>query len=211
VFIPGLIRSDVAFITQVIATVRPWRQYVRSVHRLYDMERKAKNLQMQDGEAPLAPAVMSPAIEWWVENFSLFSDIVTRRYPFVMVAYDSVVESPERTLRHVFEWLGEGDVDAAIREVEPALRTQEARSSEPPNPDELALEPEVVEVFDTLYDVVRHRRAIDQAFVDRLNAANELLAERIDGEVKRVAHARRERQRRLQEARLDGAEEKPAS
>ncbi|MBW1907472.1 MAG: hypothetical protein JRJ24_19670, partial [Deltaproteobacteria bacterium] len=34
VFVPGLIRTDCAFIDKVVATVRPWRQYVRSVNRL---------------------------------------------------------------------------------------------------------------------------------------------------------------------------------
>ena len=40
VFIPGLIRSDRAFIGKAIATIRPWRQYVRSVTRLYEMEQE---------------------------------------------------------------------------------------------------------------------------------------------------------------------------
>jgi hypothetical protein len=35
VFIPGLIRSDLAFIDYVVGTIRPWREYVSSVRRLY--------------------------------------------------------------------------------------------------------------------------------------------------------------------------------
>src|SRR5690606_3556008 len=34
-FVPGLVRSDMAFITKVLATMRPWREYHHSVARLY--------------------------------------------------------------------------------------------------------------------------------------------------------------------------------
>ena len=98
VFVPGLIKTDRAFIGKVIATVRPWRQYLSSVNRLYAIERDAKEAARKDTSNRLPPAVaMSPIIEWWVENFSLISDIVTRRYPFYMVAYDSVLDAPSQT------------------------------------------------------------------------------------------------------------------
>jgi hypothetical protein len=51
VFIPGLIRSDVAFIDRVVATVRRWRQYVRSLNRLYTMESKARQAAAKDSIA----------------------------------------------------------------------------------------------------------------------------------------------------------------
>ena len=38
VFIPGLVRSDLAFIHRVVGTIRPWREYTTSLRRLYDME-----------------------------------------------------------------------------------------------------------------------------------------------------------------------------
>src|SRR5262245_45563518 len=34
VFIPGLIRTDLAFVGRVVATVRHWREYVQSIDRL---------------------------------------------------------------------------------------------------------------------------------------------------------------------------------
>ena len=202
VFVPGLIRTDRAFIDRVVATVRPWRQYIRSVDRLYTMEREARRGAADEaGEAKVAAVAMSPGLEWWVENFSLISDIVTRRYPFFMVAYDSVLESPKETLRAVFDWLGEGDAEAAAREVAPARRTQDpgAEASEVASREEESFEPEVVEVFDALYDLVRDRRELDQPFVDQLNETNERLSERISVEVKRVAEAQRERQRLIRE------------
>ncbi len=204
VFIPGLIRTDRAFIGKVVATVRPWRQYVRSLGRLYAMEREAQREARKKKESDLPdPVVLSPVIEWWVENFSLFSDIVTRRYPFYMVAYESVLEDPNKTLRGIFDWLGDGDVEAAIKQVEPALRTQDDgadnAADDSPN-EEDDIEPEVVEVFDALYEVVRNQEPLQQAFVDRLNEANQRLSKRIETAVRETARAQLER-KRLIEAR----------
>lgn len=215
VFIPGLIKTDRAFIGKVIATVRPWRQYVRSVERLYAMEREAQQASRQDDaqardEPALPPVYMSPGIEWWVENFSLISDIVTRRYPFYMVAYDSVLDSPEQTLRHVFEWLGDGDVDAAIREVEPALRTQDDDGPAVDPVAELDFPEDVIETFDALYELVVTQRPLDQAFVDRLNQVNQTLGSRIEQEVKRVAERQLELRRRMQQQRRNANAERKA-
>ena len=144
---------------------------------------------------------MSPIIEWWVENFSLISDIVTRRYPFYMVAYDSVLDSPEQTLRDVFRWLGDGDVEAAIDEVEPALRTQDGQSQDEANVDDLGLPPEAIGAFDALYELVRKQVPLDQAFIDRLNQANEMLSDRIQAAIQDVARGQLERKRFIEERR----------
>lgn len=201
VFIPGLIKTDRAFIDRVIATVRPWRQYVRSISRLYAMEREAQSEARKKRESDLPdPVFMPPIIEWWVENFSLFSDIVTRRYPFYMIAYESVLEDPDKTVRDVFRWLGDGDVEAAIAQVQPALRTQKDASHDTAIDEEGEIEPEVVEVFDALYEVVRNQTPLEQSFVDRLNEANQRLSDRIETAVRETTRAHLER-RRLLEAR----------
>lgn len=205
VFIPGLLKTDRAFISKVVATIRPWRQYLGSVHRLYAIERKAQEAARKDSSSPLPPpVVMSPIVEWWVENFSLISDIVTRRYPFYMVAYDSVLEAPDETLHAVFRWLGEGDAGAAIQKVEPALRTQAHDSQNEAQQEEDSLEPEVIEVFDALYDLVLKQAPLEQAFVDRLNETNEALGPRIEEAVKAVTAARLERKRFMEERRKPG-------
>jgi len=202
VFIPGLIRTDRAFMDRVIATIRPWRQYVRSLSRLYAMEREARNVKHGETQPTLPPSVqMPPAIEWWTENFSLVSDIVTRRYPFYTVAYDSVFESTEETLRDVFGWLGGGDVDSAMDAVEPALRTQNENGDDEMCTGELDFEPEIVEVFDALYDVVRDRCPLEQSFVDTLNATNDRLSERIEKAVRSVARRQLRRQQSLRQQR----------
>jgi len=202
VFIPGLIKTDRAFIDRVVATVRPWRQYVRSLSRLYTMEREAQSEARKKKESELPdPVFMSPVIEWWVENFSLFSDIVTRRYPFYVVAYESVLEDPDKTLRDVFGWLGDGDVEAAIAHVEPALRTQNDTSHDTAIDEESDIEPEVIDVFDALYEVVRNQTPLQQSFVDQLNEANQRLSERIETAVRETARAHLERRRLLEAQR----------
>jgi len=211
VFIPGLIKTDRAFIDKVIATIRPWRQYVRSVNRLYEMERQAKaKLKNVPVDIP-GPVVMPPLIEWWVENFSLISDIVTRRYPFLMVAYESVLEDPDKTLRDVFRWVGEGDVEAAIAGVEPRLRTQSGEGSDQAEESDVVLEPEVTEVFDALYEVVRTQSPLEQPFIDRLNETNRLLGPRIDAAVKETTRGQLERRHLLEARRKAGEDAKPGS
>jgi hypothetical protein len=202
VFIPGLIKTDRAFIDRVIATVRPWRQYVRSLSRLYAMEREAQSEARKKRESDLPdPVFMPPIIEWWIENFSLFSDIVTRRYPFYMIAYESVLEDPDKTVRDVFRWLGDGDVEAAIAQVQPALRTQKDASHDTAIDEESEIEPEVVEVFDALYEVVRNQTPLDQSFVDQLNEANQRLSERIETAVRETTRAHLERRRLIEAQR----------
>lgn len=212
VFIPGLIKTDRAFIDKVIATIRPWRQYVRSVNRLYAMEREAKKSKLEKAPDDIpGPVVMPPLIEWWVENFSLISDIVTRRYPFLMVAYESVLEDPDKTLRDVFRWVGEGDVEAAIAGVEPRLRTQSPDGSDQAEEPDVELEFEVTEVFDALYEVVRTQSPLEQPFIDRLNETNRLLGPRIEAAVKETARGQLERRRLLEARRKAGEDAAPGS
>lgn len=206
VFVPGLIRTDRAYIDKVVATVRPWREYVRSLDRLYTMEQEAKNAQRADEKRCVPPPVYIPAaLEWWTHNFSLISDVVTRRYPMFMVAYDAVIERPEATVGDVFEWLGEGDVARAVAQVQPQLRTQVSDRCLEVSAAESGLEPAVVEVFDELYETVLRKREIEQSFVDRLNATNELLEERIREALKDAAVRRQERRRAIVDARRRAA------
>ena len=122
-----------------------------------------------------------------------------------MVAYESVLEDPDKTLRDVFRWVGEGDVEAAIATVQPTLRTQAEEARDHAEESDAELEPEVIEAFDALYDLVRTQSPIDQPFVDRLNRTNEVLAPRIEAVVKETARGQRER-RRLLEARRKAAQ-----
>jgi hypothetical protein len=198
VFVPGLIKTDRAFIDNVIATVRPWRQYVRSLSRLYEMEREAKKEERKKADVDIPdPVYIPPVLEWWMENFSLVSDIVTRRYPFYMLAYESVLADPDKTLKEVFDWLGDGDVEAAAAQVEPTLRTQGAGSEGDIDAAAFEIEDGVIEVFDELYKVVRQKQPLQQSFVDRLNEINQQLSERIADAMREAARAQQERKKYL--------------
>jgi hypothetical protein len=210
VFVPGLIKTDRAFIDKVIATVRPWRQYVASLDRLYAMERKAQTeLREKEGKPPPpSNPTMPPVLEWWAENFSLVSDIVTRRYPVYMLAYESVLTDTGAALRDVFRWLGDKwDADAAIAQVEPALRTQAQDQSE----IETELEPEVIETFDALYDLVLHKRPLEQSFVDRLNETHQRLETRLEEARRELARQLMERRKAIHAAQLEQKAKEGAS
>ena len=217
VFIPGLIKTDRAFIDGVIVTVRPWRQYVRSLRRLYAIEREAKRQARAEsanegsGDDIPDPVFFPPMLEWWMENFSLISDIVTRRYPFYMVSYNAVVEKPEQSVRGVFDWLKGGDVEAAIAHVQPPLRTQGGLQDDSVVDEEGQLEPEVIEVFDQLFQVVHAQKPLTQAFVDRLNEINNLLTERIQVAVKETTGAQIERRKVIQAKRQERADFKASA
>ncbi|MBC7174323.1 MAG: hypothetical protein H5U40_17895 [Polyangiaceae bacterium] len=201
VFVPGVIRSDLAFIDKVIATMRNWREYPGSVSRLYAMEQSNRS-KKRDYELPEA-AHVPPVLEWWAENHALLSDVLTRRYPVHFVAYETVLTKPVETIEEVIGWLGIGDATQAIAAVKPTLRTHEASTLEPPQ----GVSPAHAEVFDELYARVRDRRGLDEAFIDRLNAVNDELAPAVEAAAQKVAKARALRRKLLREAKAKRAAE----
>ena len=168
VFVPGVVRSERAFIDLVVANVREWREYEASINRLYALEQRDRPA---DTEAPLR---FPPAFEWWMENFALMRDISLRRYPYQLQTYDEVLDEPERVVPEVLGRmnLSDGDIDAAVAAVKPSNRTQDRDVAVL---EGSALEPELVEVFDELYITVKERRPISGAFLARLNATNQRL------------------------------------
>lgn len=182
VFIPGLIRTDVAYVGRVLATLRPWRQYVTSIERLYAMEDawRASNPDKASPEAgdggrrpDLRPRI-HPAVEWWLENYDLVRDLVTRRYPFHLVTYDRVLRDPEAEVHKALAWLGRGDAAAAMAAVDPAVRTQD-HADTPALPD--GLTEEHVAVFDALYEAVDREAGLSPELVARLNTTQHALVE----------------------------------
>lgn len=180
VFIPGLVRSDRAFIGQVVATMRPWREYEASLLRLYAME-DAKLPQMRR-----PPRRLPPALEWWAENFQLLRDIATRRYRVHVQSYDGLLRDPSKVIAEVIDWLGHGDANAAVEAVQPELRTQE-------KPESDSIEPELATVFDELYAAIDRGDAVSSAFVEMLNETNIILAPRIAEQERAIALERRRR------------------
>jgi hypothetical protein len=198
VFIPGLLRTDRAFIGSVIATMRPWREYAASLRRLYAMEEEARRAAGREGPAPRR---VSPALEWWNENFTLVRDIVTRRYRVHVQSYDGLLADPPRVIADTLKWLGEGDHAGALAAVRPANRTQRAPA------DDGEIDAELAEVFDTLYDTIDRHQPITPAFVQKLNDTQARLAPRLD-EQRREA-MRDVRRRRAARGRPESDEEPP--
>ena len=89
----------------------------------------------------------------------------------MLAAYDTVLEAPRETIERAFGFLEvEGDLGAAVAAVRPELRTQRGETEV-----ETDLDPEIVAVFDELYDRVRERRGFDGDFLERMNATQEAL------------------------------------
>jgi hypothetical protein len=198
VFVPGLIRSDLAFVTKVLGTMRPWREYHHSVARLYAMEHE--NRTKSSGKDEPMRAYITGALEWWNDNFSLIRDAIIRRYPLHMMSYEATLEDPDRTIRTALEWLGLGDIDAAVAAVRSELRTQRTEAV----PEIPEIDEEAGSVFDRLYERVHESRPLDRDFIDTMNALHIRLEPRITEERRRV---HREEARRLRER--EGGEAPP--
>lgn len=146
VFIPGVIRSERAYIGHLIANLRPWQEYEASILRLYAIEDEALRAR---GQAALEHrSQMPPAYEWWLENFALIRDITLRRYPARLLSYAQVLADPEATIAGILRWIGRGELAPALTAVKPEHRTQHAPIST------TTLPPDVARVFDDLYAAV---------------------------------------------------------
>lgn len=181
VFIPGVIRSERAFITKVVANVRAWREYEASILRLYAMEDESRP------EGAEAPFRFPPVLEWWMENFALIRDISLRRYPARLQAYDQIVERPQDVLPPLLEWLGVEKVEAGVAAVKPENRTQ----IDPGHSD--SVEPELAKVFDDLYAAVREQQSITGALLATLNHTNQALIPRLKQLQLQVARSQAQR------------------
>jgi hypothetical protein len=186
VFIPGLVRTDRAYIGTVVATVRHWREYHDSLERLYAMENDART-QKNEGAKP--PPRIPPVFEWWSENFSLIRDIVTRRHRVHVQSYDGLLSDPKTVIENTLDWIGDSEVDvtAAVAAVKPKNRTQQRdNTAEAPE----GLNARVIDAFELLYSTVHERGALTPALIGTLNEAHAELAPRIAAAQKAAAAAR---------------------
>jgi len=186
VFIPGLVRTDRAFIGHVVATMRHWREYEASLDRLFAMEDEARRAAKSDVKPPpRLPAVL----EWWYENFALVRDIVTRRHKVHVQSYDGLLQDPGKVVNDTFKWLGRGNAEEAVKAVKASNRTQV-------RPDSNSVEPAIAEVFDLLYAAVDERQPMTAALIGKLNDTNRILAPRIAAAQKDVADEQKRRRRK---------------
>jgi hypothetical protein len=189
VFIPGLVRSDRAFIGRVVATVRNWREHEASMHRLRDLELEAWRAEHPGVEPPHAPPVLAPPLDWWTENFALIRDISIRRLPVHVQSYDGLLRDPERVVGGVLRWMGKGDVRAACEQVRPGRRHFV-------NPASGSISAENAAKFDELYAAIDSGEPLPSALLADMNATNERLRplyEEHEAAVSRYRAALRER------------------
>lgn len=177
VFASGLVKTDLAYVDRVVASMRHWREYKHSLERLYAMERENKLAKAQRTGRPYTPLSFPPApLEWWSDNYNLIRDSLLRGYPMRILSYESVLRDPWRTVGEIVRWLGGGRLRAASETVSACLRTQK-REVVPKV--ESGLSPEHEQLFDELYERVDKGRALDAGFVERLHAANRELEPKI--------------------------------
>lgn len=167
VFIPGLIRSDVAFLDRVIATVRGWREYTASLRTITEFAGS-------DREAELFDVPLSPALRWWVENFALVRDIATRRYPAHVTTYSRLLAAPQQEVEAVLAWIGQGNARAAVDVVDRRMRTVREATSTPTD-----VSPAHAQVFDDLYTQIHDGGDLKPSFVELLNRTDRELRPRI--------------------------------
>jgi hypothetical protein len=139
---------------------------------------------------------MSPALEWWNDNYRLLCDALVRRYPLHMVSYASVLERPEQAVKDTLQWVGGGDIGRAITEVRSHMRTQRVEAL---STDAIDLPGDIASVCDELYARVHEQRALDAAFIGKLNETHEKLEQPIRA-AEAKARASRKRVRALREA-----------
>ena len=180
VFVPGVVRSDLAYLDNVVGTIRNWREYVGSMQRLASLGGAAREREIHDVQ-------VDHALRWWIENFALIRDIAARGYPAHVTTYDRLLRSPEAEVRTVLRWVGRGDKKKAVAAVDANMRTQLASSRTAAG--DLGLDPAQAEVFDELYGYLNRGEDLPPAFVRKLNETDEALRPRIS--------AAREEARRL--------------
>lgn len=168
VFVPGVIRSERAYIDQLVANVREWREYEASINRLHAMEAKGRDEARAKGQEVEDPFEFPPAYEWWMENFALVRDISLRRYPARLQTYDQVLADPAAVIGRVLGWIGRGDVEAAVAAVKPENRTQVRPASS-------SVDPKLAQVFDDLYAAIAEGKGIGNTLLRTLNETNQAL------------------------------------
>lgn len=170
VFVPGLIRTDIAYVDHVIATMRPWREYTRSIRKLYALEDAHHETLEDEAREKARRAVrrgrprIPPEVEWWLEYYELIRDVATRRYPIHLTSYRRVLADPDRELGKVLKWVGGGDVAAATAAIDGTLY----RSHEGDEVDS-DLDPETIALMDELYDRVDQEKGLDPQIIGALN------------------------------------------
>jgi len=172
IFADGLIKTDYAYITKVIFTIRKWQDCEASQKRMDEIN--GDHSELADADPNRQRAARLPAgFSWWKANFSLLRDMQTRRCPVAAFSYAALLENPERIISAAFEWLGSGDVSAAVSAVDQSLQTQKETALP-------AVEHDYGEVFGELYDTLCTQQHIAPAFFQRLVETDRKITQEIN-------------------------------
>jgi hypothetical protein len=115
VLLPGVVRTELAFLGRVVCTVRDWRAYAWSRRRMHELAREGRGI----GEDGDAYETDEPAwLLWWRSHRRVLRDSATRGYPLRFVGYESLLDDPELEVARVLEWLDCDRVADALGAVE---------------------------------------------------------------------------------------------
>jgi hypothetical protein len=171
VFIPGVVRSDVAFLDRVVATVRPWREVLRSSRKMRGLE--ADVFGWGQGST-VGPRYFPADSEWLRENFMLARDLRLRQYPHKLIPHAHLLAQPREVLGEVLEFLG-GPMDALpvmSEQVDPTLHRNKVSDIE------TVLDDDVIALVDTWMEQVHEGRWSDLQGLKALNEAWKLSLQR---------------------------------
>lgn len=183
VFVPGLVRTDLAFVDRVVANVRDFREFDASVRKLQALER-AKAAERRPEGAPRM-AFPEPYLEWWSETFALLADSLTRRYPLRLFTTQLLVEKPAQTIEALLEHVGGGELAGGLEAVHSDLRRNVRHVISTP----AGVDPRHASLFDELYERVHRQEVLDVDFIDRMNHVHAELLPRIAEDARRVERA----------------------
>ena len=176
IFIPGVVRTELAYLSRVVGTMRYWRAYSRSIDALYAQEDAYLMAHPRDGKtgeqlvsnARARRLSVPHPVAWFLENYELMRDFAVRRYPINFCAYEKLLAEPEPIITEVFHWLGHGDVGKALSVIDTDLK----RSNDRPSVDcESLIDPKMVALFDDFYGVIHDGSAVPRTLLEPLNQA----------------------------------------
>lgn len=148
VFVPGLVKSDHAFLDRVIGSVRSWREVTVSLRKLRATEARVFHWEKSDSPIAFRP----PEIEWLEHVFLLVRNVVTRRYPALLVGHRRLMREPEAVWDEVLDFLGPFAHEGAPRGsdvVEPKLYR-----NAPTEVEDVVFGPDVTERLDAFVEAV---------------------------------------------------------
>jgi len=174
IFIPGLVRTDIAYVHRVVATMRHWSSYGPSLRRLQDMEDEyffENPKEGMTGEEMVANmrkrrSKIPGPIEWFLEYYDLVRDLSTRRYALNLSTYESLLEDPQPILERVFAWLGIGEPAKALEIIDTT------RNPWKPQPwDTEGVSDTYIQLFNDVHDSIHRTQSLPPTLLARMNEA----------------------------------------